>query len=388
MLKILFLSYQKSHEQIFFKVLEQLKKVLDVSFKVLQSRNLLSRPLSARYSYRSEIQYFERIVDDFKPDVLVVANDLGLSATFIRICKLRGIPSVAIQDGILTSRFPSGISCFLSLNRYLPWHIISTLTNTHLMSQLTLRLGRQWEIPAWGTGGATIIAAMGDYYKQVFVSRRVSPNRILVTGSPLFDNLSIRKNIVNKINDNESNKPVILLITQPFVEDGTWGPRHRDSFVKTVATAIKQIDAQLVIKVHPRENSQFYESLASKLDKSIIVTKDGDLDNLITSSDVVIAISSTAGLLAIVHQKPLIVLSYFPLEAKNILEDMAMPVYESEKLLDVLKQALNDKELRIKLVKKGTQSIHDHLYILDGNSSQRIAKLIIYASKEFSSNSG
>ena len=71
------------------------------------------------------------------------------------------------------------------------------MNNIALISKLTLSLGRQWEMPAWGTGGATIIAAMGDYYKQVFISRRVNSRRIFVTGSPLFDNLSDNASVIS-----------------------------------------------------------------------------------------------------------------------------------------------------------------------------------------------
>ncbi len=256
-----------------------------------------------------------------------------------------------------------------------------------MISKLTLNLGRQWEMPAWGTGGATVIAAMGDYYKQVFISRRVDSERIFVTGSPLFDNLSGNASaIVADRNASDikelSNKAIVLLITQPFVEDGTWTPNHRTSYVKSVMAASRQINARLIIKVHPRENLNVYNALANNFGSDIFVTKDTSLDQLLVSSDVAITVSSTAGLSAIIHKKPLIVISYFPKAAENILEDMAMPVYEPEKLSNIIDQILKNKTIRENLVNKGTQSLKDHLYKLDGQSSKRIAKLIIQITKK------
>ncbi len=109
-IRVLFLSYQSSHTRIFSTVINELQKNSNLIFKILESKNLINKKVSIRFSYRSELRSFERIIDEFKPDIFVVANDLGLSATFIRICRLRGIPSVAIQDGILTKRYSKGLS--------------------------------------------------------------------------------------------------------------------------------------------------------------------------------------------------------------------------------------------------------------------------------------
>jgi len=124
-IRVLFLSDESSHDKIFLKIVYELKKVSNVWFKILDSNRLLTRTLSIRFSYKQELHHFAQIVDQAQPDVFVVANDQGISATFIRICKLRGIPSLAIQDGILTNKKLEGPFRFLAWKRYLPWRIIS-----------------------------------------------------------------------------------------------------------------------------------------------------------------------------------------------------------------------------------------------------------------------
>ena len=60
--------------------------------------------------------------------------------------------------------------------------------------------------------------------------------------------------------------------------------------------ASRQINAQLIIKVHPRENLNVYNALANNFGSDIFVTKDISLDQLLESSDIAITVSSTAGL--------------------------------------------------------------------------------------------
>ena len=92
-----------------------------------------------------------------------------------------------------------------------------------------LRLGRQVCVPCWGFGNSTLIAVMGNYYKQVFVSRGIHPDKIVVTGYPMLDKSPSQRNSANiKIFQDlklQKSKPIILLLTQPFVEDNFINPR-------------------------------------------------------------------------------------------------------------------------------------------------------------------
>ncbi len=386
--RILFLSYESSHNEIFLKVINELRKGSNVWFKILDSDKLFFRPLSVRFSYKKEISYFEQIIDQMKPDIFVVANDQGISATFIRICKLRGIPSVAIQDGILINKRLNGFSAFLAWRRYFPWRIISNITNIRVISMLSILFGRQWCVPEWGTGNATFIAAMGNYYKHVLVSRGISPDKIVVTGYPLLDDFQDScldterfKNIKEKFV--KGNQSVILLITQPLVEDNLWKPSLRVLHFESIINAVKHVNGQLIVKVHPRENIGVYKLLASKYsDIHITVVKDFNVNQLILLSDVVIAVSSTVGLWVMAYHKPLIVASYFPTgNVENILQNLATSIDKREDLAANLYDILKNDSVKNKLLEKQSYFLQEHLHYLDGCAIARVANLIISVAK-------
>ena len=119
--------------------------------------------------------------------------------------------------------------------------------------------GRQEAIPNWGTGGADKIAAMGNYYRRLFILRGVASDKIVVTGYPLLDSVPTCGSQFSSDNFLQKTKltpdrALILLITQPFVEDGQWSPSLREMLVKAVINSVKQINGQLIIKLHPRES--------------------------------------------------------------------------------------------------------------------------------------
>ena len=87
--------------------------------------------------------------------------------------------------------------------------------------------------------------------------------------------LNVSGNLLKEIG--LSNKrPLILLITQPLVEDGLWDPEFRVLHLKAIVKAVKDVKGQLIVKVHPREPVDIYQSLANKCrDINIVVLKDG-----------------------------------------------------------------------------------------------------------------
>lgn len=383
-LRILFLSDEKSHTDIFLHVIEELKSIAngDVESQIVDTRSLNVKPPSLLVPYKREIQRIEQIIEKFQPSVLVVANDQGEESTFIRICRLRGIPSLAVQDGILIEKKSKGLFGLLKWRNYLLWRMISGVLYTNVISRLFIRLGRQIAIPCWGTSGADKIAVMGDYYRGVFVSRGVRRDKIVVTGYPLLDNVPIYvsgfsvKKFFRKMGL-QMYKPLILLITQPFVEDGIWSPSLRDEFVKSVINAVPHVNGQLIIKPHPRENLGVYKILVGNHRDIRVINKDSNLHELLLASDVVMTVGSTVGLWALAYKKSLLVLTCFPCATENPLEDMAISVKKVHELPETLKRILQDEKLKANLSDKTWKTLHDHIYRLDGKASERIARLII-----------
>jgi len=358
-MNILFLSAEKQHTDMFSRIIEELERITNekVDYIILDTNKLNFSILSIKYPYKKEVQRIEQIIEKHQPDLLVVANDQGIHTTFIRICNVRGIPSLAIQDGLLAGKKSKGLFSLLKWKSYLPWRVISSFLDTRALSKLFISIGRQWAIPFWGLGGASKIAVMGEYYKRVFVNSGISPDKIIVTGYPLLDDILKHRSGSNKSPNLfeeiglPERRPLILLVTQPLVEDGFWKPNLRVLHFDSVVKAVKNVNGQLVVKVHPRERVDVYNRLADKYnDVRIIVTKELNLDRLLLSSDVVITVCSTVGLWAIAYEKPLLVMNCFPLPIENILASMALSISELDELPIVLQYILSDENYKTNII--------------------------------------
>lgn len=379
-LNVLFTSLESSHVKIFSAIEERLREVSsrEVITKILDVHNLQRTLKKHIYSIidLKGINLALQYISKFQPDILVVAHDGGINATFIKICRIKGVPSLAIQDGILTKRPEKGIMSFLLWKKGLFWRIAARFSELSLISKFSLRLGWRTRAPIWGLGGATMIAVMGNFAKEVFQSRGVSASRLVVTGYPLFDRIKETFSVDEKIKVFQSlgldeEKPMVVWITNSL------GPNE------PVINSILSTDSvQLVVKLHPRANPEDYEQIISSWHKrgkktNLVVVKDFDLYSLIASCDVAVTVSSTVGLLVLALQKPLIVVD-IPDQAnfENILKQGADEICANpEKLSKVLIKI--HKKTHVKISERKKEFFSRHLFRLDGKSSERIAKIIL-----------
>jgi len=325
----------------------------------------------------------------FKPDIIVVANDQGINATFIAIGRLRKIPTLAIQDGILShTKVRGAIRRVMMWKKYLLWRVFSLLFHNPIILKFSVFFGWPARSMGWGSSGVDRIVVMGNHYKQVFISNGIRPSKIFVTGYPLLDDVLRHSSKFNAEELFEKMglqrcKPLILLITQPFVEDGLWSRALRDLFVESVVNSVKHVNGQLVIKLHPRENLEVYKMMLANKHRgiSIVVTKDFNLHELLLASDIVVTVSSTVGLWALAYRKPLLVMTCLLCTAENVLEDMAITVDNMHELPRTLERILQDEKLKANLLDKAWKTLNDHVYRLDGKASERIARLIFTIAK-------
>lgn len=325
--------------------------------------------------------YAEKVLRTMRPDVVVSGNDVAISATFIKVCNLFGIPSVVIQHGILAERKNRSILSFLQIKNYLPWRIISSIANIPVISKCTLYIGWRTRVLDWGLGGATKYSVMGDYQKRRLISQGVSPNRIVVTGYPLFDMVPTRmatfdrKTTFNKLGINEDNY-LVLFLSQCFVEDGVWNPKQRTSLTQAVIESTKKIGLQLIIKVHPRESIKDYENLSESSEK-VIVLKNFDLHELLLACDVAVTVSSTTAFWALAYEKPLITVTCFPSMHENIFETVSFNVKSLADLPKTLEMVVEKNYDRQSFLEKKKMFVQNYSYKLDARASKRIAKVIL-----------
>lgn len=348
----------------------------EINCKIIDTSRLTDIPSFYKLD-RAKVAFAENLLTNYKPNVVVIANDHGINGTFMALCKLKRIPTLAIQDGILSNlNTVKPVDKILMANRALLWKALGLLFFNDLVLKVTLKMGWPARRVCWGTTPIDRIAVMGKYYKKVFVDRGVNAKRIVVTGYPLLDEVAFgtKKDQISIIEQIglDSKKPVVLLITQPFVEDGVWTERFRDYFLKSVIDLLVSYGFQLIIKLHPRESVRSHSC-----PNGVYLTSEEPLEKLISICDVAATVNSTAGLLALAYGKPLIVLTSFPCgKSTNLLNEVGTVVEETSRIPKVVAELIDEQKRKNGLA-ECSNKLYDHIYQLDGKASERIARLII-----------
>ena len=217
-----------------------------------------------------------------------------------------------------------------------------------------------------------MLAVWGDAPKHAFIKKGVPEERIIITGSPQFDDLALRnidfkeKELINL--GVKPDKKVIVLATQsiPNIEQIT----------EALSRAVKEIPkTQLVIKTHPSEYlTKKYLEIAGKHLDNTVLTKEY-LYPLLNRCDLLVISSSTVGMEAMILGKPVITVNFTgkPDLMPYAEEKAAVGVYKEEDLLRTIKLVL-DKKSRKKL--KVKEFIYKRCYKMDGKASERIVEFI------------
>lgn len=399
---VLFVSGCPNTRKIIKSVVRELERLLpnEVAYEVLDTQNMYEEIAPLLRAPGNKITAFLRIINRLignqrvwlakyivemnRPDIVVVGDDGGINATFIKVAKLKGIPTLAIQVGILSEAKVKDITYVLKWKNYFFWRILSRMASNPILAKFTLLMGWRTIALDWGLSQPRKIAVMGEHYKYLLIGRGVSNERIVVTGYVLIDELyeylsssgDKRSKLAEKM-DFDPKKKIITLISQPYVEDHYCTTVQ---FMKIVTKIISSINENfhLIIKLHPREKIEKYRQLLIKFGYSNVSLVESDnvsLPELILSSDVVLTFSSTAGLFALAFHEPLIILDVFEPLYKNILKRYAITVQKIDELNKILKSVSEKTEEEQKL--RYDNFIREQLYKLDGKASLRVAKVIV-----------
>jgi len=255
-------------------------------------------------------------------------------------------------------------------------------------------------IPVYGIPGygyvSTITDRIGVWGRIPFDTLKnlgVSGKRIVITGSPKFDEIMKKRVGKEEVYGNcgfDLKKKIIFFAAQPyggrlFFES----PLHREAILREVLKAGKELkDVQIVVKTHPVEDRGYYESMGSDRYKEIIeemgsdallikhsrILEKTDTQKLIAASDVVITFGSLCGLEGLALGKPLVIINLtdYPDYVPFVKEGAALGVYERDKLKSVLEQVLKGDYPR-----KGMEKfVKGYLYRLDGKSLERLSKVV------------
>lgn len=279
--------------------------------------------------------------------IAVLRNDVReLERTVILSLRLRKIPSMVIQHGILAE---SNGHNFLLADKF----------------------------AAWGKASVEWYAKFDN-----------PTARFEVTGNPRFDmfinwvpRLSKRE-LCERLNLDE-NKGIVLFVTQQvnkfssfWTDDTFWAITD-----KLLETMRQFPDKQLLIKADPYERlAPYTERISVGSYINAVAVRDIDIYTLIYFSELVITQDSTAGLEAMILDKPLITVNLTKREDRVPYsgKGAALGVYEEVDLPSAIEKALTDQEINLKLKISRSAFLEEYAYKIDGKANERISSLLKY----------
>lgn len=230
----------------------------------------------------------------------------------------------------------------------------------------------------------TAIWGQADFAR--YVSLGNSPDKLVITGSPKYDEIytrsqSISKEFIYTKLQLDNKKDFIILATQPIVKFSAYNTDDRNEILlRNVLSAVSGIaDIQLVVKLHPFEDYTMYKRVLKETNsKDVVLVKDIDILSLINASVCLLTFSSTVALEAMILEKPVIIINLGKKKYGRLFAEKgaALEVYQPEDIRPAIDRILEDQELN-KLLESGRKkTVSYYIDKLDGNSSQRVVDLV------------
>ena len=199
---------------------------------------------------------------------------------------------------------------------------------------------------------------------------------ITAVGNPVFYN-AFKKRTQISLKDN--NKLNILFITANLTSGqgkSNFSKSRRNKMIEETITSLNKFHKKtsLVIKIHPTaENYTEYKQVLEKFENIHLSQKD-DIMDLVNKSDVVITpVTSTAAIIALIMNKPIIIWNYFHVEQDLLLRtDTALECKNISELNNCLDSAESFREKNAEKI----NNIIDENFSYE-NPSQRIADEIL-----------
>lgn len=199
------------------------------------------------------------------------------------------------------------------------------------------------------------VLVWGETFKEGILkyNKHKKENEVLITGR-LMKKYYNKELILNKLNI-PTNKKIVTFATNTET--------NKELILEILDITKELDDVQLVIKLHPSENGRLQKKLARLTKTKPVIIKDINIDELMDISDLVIVSLSTVGLIALNHNKPLIVVNLSGLEDEMdyIKSGAAIGINNLNNLKNSIKSLLYNKQDKEKLLKNAKPYISKHL---------------------------
>jgi UDP-N-acetylglucosamine 2-epimerase len=292
----------------------------------------------------------DNVIKSLNPTIAVTPSETTeFEKGLFLSCQKNNIPVIAIQHGILTD-----LRCF------------------HEKNEVSLNEVKPEYCPI-----PTITAVYGESDKDFLIEKGNYPrNSVVVTGNQRYDPLAYadklfnKEKICSKLKINPYKKIVV------FATRNAPSIKFKEILTKTVCGAFQKLkDVQLIIKVHPNENIEFYREIVKNYKIDVRITKE-DIFQFLYICDGLVISGSTVGMEAVILGKPVINLMVESNYGSYVKEGVAIEAKSEKGLVESVKKVLYDKKTKENLTKNRKKYVFNHNYKIDGKASERIVKII------------
>jgi len=277
--------------------------------------------------------YFD-LISNVQPNVVILLNEITLQDRLMGLVStLAGTPSVSIQHGL----FIGYVYHKLATDKIIVW---------------------------------------GQEPKKFWENIGCLPERIISVGAFAHESWKIKKQYHLQSTTKNTNPRVLFLGQNPaaFIS-----PSMHSKTVSAIFQAIQALpDYYFIVKPHPGENPTPYHLEGERLEgsKNHEILNGGSIEQTILESDLVITVFSTAGLEAMLLERPVLVLnlSHEPPLAPYV--SAAELVTSAHLLPQAIQKILDNPEYRRTLVDAGKKYAGAYFGEMDGQAISRAVRTI------------
>lgn len=323
----------------------------DLSGRDLASTLLLQLPWAIR-SYEEMLGVLAAV----RPAALCLyAESSGWGRAALAACRTAGVPSLAIQHGIL---YP----------KYYSYRHDPDETGCPLPDRTAV----------FGESARRLLVALGRY----------PPESLVVTGSPKFDELVRSAAGVDRAalrsSLGASRDERLVLVASRFRGIRQTHQSIGSAFPGLVRAVEGLGDVRCLVKPHPAEPAAPYEAVLRELGASRVrvLSPSADLMPLLHAADALVTVESLSAVEALVLDRPVLVLN-MPTNLREMVDaGVALGVAVGEDPAPALKDLLFDAEIRGRLEAARRLYLSDAAHGVDGRATERILALVHEAAGE------
>lgn len=280
---------------------------------------------------------------------LLYAESSGWGRAAVAACRAHGVPSLALQHGIL---YPGYYS--------------------YLHDPDEADCPRPDQTAVFGEAARRFLVEQGGY----------APESLIVTGSPKFDALLAlargldRDALRRGLGVAPGEK--LLLVASRFRGIRETHQSIGSAFPSLLAAAMALPGVHLLVKPHPAESGEAYERAIQRAGagRARVLGSRADLLELLVAMDALVTVESLSAVEALVVGRPVLILNLPTNLAELVEQGMALGVAAGEDPREALRSLLFDAATERRLAAARERYLGDVAHGVDGQATARIVALV------------